>query len=383
MSRRAIQALVLAVSCLWATTATAQLSVMTRNLYLGADLTPVFASDAATFPAEAAAALNQVAQNNFPRRARALAREVARTRPHVIGLQEAFRFSVGGATLGVPFVDMLEVFEQALAARGLNYVRVAVVPNIDLNIPAAAVPGLGGDLGVLDRDVILVRGDVAGSAEPLPPGSGTYDCIQPVGDGCRLTPGVPLPATLIPFSADPFLGRGIVVVELSVAGELYRVANTHLEVRLPDPTNPASAGVQSFQAQAVAMAMGQLAGPNHETILIGDINSAPDDAPIEATDPMTGDPIRIIPPYQILASSNLIDAWTRNFLIFFNPDGATCCQQPDLANFQSQLDERIDQIWVHNRRFAALAIVTGERRLFGVPRWSSDHGGVFGLLFFP
>jgi hypothetical protein len=142
---------------------------MTRNLYLGADLMPVFEAPAADFPMVAAAALGEVAQNNFPKRARALAREVARTRPHVIGLQEAFRFSVDGMTPGVPFLDMLEVFEAALAARGLNYVLVSVSENIDLTIPAAAIPGLAGDLRVLDRDAILVRGDVAGSAVVLDP----------------------------------------------------------------------------------------------------------------------------------------------------------------------------------------------------------------------
>ncbi len=62
---------------------------MTRNLYLGADLTPAVE---ATTPEALAAAngkiLREVVANDFPTRAKGLANEILRTRPDLVGLQE-------------------------------------------------------------------------------------------------------------------------------------------------------------------------------------------------------------------------------------------------------------------------------------------------------
>jgi hypothetical protein len=73
--------------------------VYTRNLYLGADLAPVIRSaSAAEFLANAQAALGQIAANNFPVRAAALAHEIAVHPPDLMGLQEVFRFTVDPGT---------------------------------------------------------------------------------------------------------------------------------------------------------------------------------------------------------------------------------------------------------------------------------------------
>jgi hypothetical protein len=64
--------------------------VMTRNLYLGADLTPAIV---ATTPLELALAgtqiWNTVEDTDFPERAKVLAYEIADADPDLIGLQEA------------------------------------------------------------------------------------------------------------------------------------------------------------------------------------------------------------------------------------------------------------------------------------------------------
>src|SRR5712691_1071059 len=66
-----------------------KVKVMTRNLYLGADLTPVIA---ATTPAEFLAAVSavfaEVQATNFPERAKRLAVEIDKDKPLLIGLQE-------------------------------------------------------------------------------------------------------------------------------------------------------------------------------------------------------------------------------------------------------------------------------------------------------
>ena len=67
------------------------IKVMTRNQYLGTDLDPlILAQTPEEFYAAAVVALRQIEANDFPLRARRLAKEVARTKPHVIGLQEVF-----------------------------------------------------------------------------------------------------------------------------------------------------------------------------------------------------------------------------------------------------------------------------------------------------
>jgi hypothetical protein len=68
-----------------------ELSVMTRNQYFGGDLPGVAsATDEASFYAAARALLVEIAANNFPERAQALAREIADRRPHVVALQEPY-----------------------------------------------------------------------------------------------------------------------------------------------------------------------------------------------------------------------------------------------------------------------------------------------------
>lgn len=102
--------------------------VMTRNQYLGADLTPlVTAGSPEDFLTAATAALQQIAANNFPLRARRLATEVALTRPDLIGLQEVYDFTVDGSNFGPPFVNHLHETLAALAAKGQNYEVAAAV----------------------------------------------------------------------------------------------------------------------------------------------------------------------------------------------------------------------------------------------------------------
>src|SRR5438093_7087134 len=63
---------------------------MTRNLYLGADLTPGIKAKNLNELYEAAGAIfNQVKANKFGVRAKGLAAEIIKKDPHLVGLQEA------------------------------------------------------------------------------------------------------------------------------------------------------------------------------------------------------------------------------------------------------------------------------------------------------
>ena len=64
--------------------------VMTRNLYLGADLTPALQATSFSQLTDAAGEIfNEVKQNDFPVRAKGLAKEILKTSPDLVGLQEA------------------------------------------------------------------------------------------------------------------------------------------------------------------------------------------------------------------------------------------------------------------------------------------------------
>jgi hypothetical protein len=81
-----------------------KITVMTRNLYLGADLAPMItAQTKEAFEAAAQKALTQIAASNFPERAVALAKEIAERKPHLVGLREVYNFTLNGNNGLPPF----------------------------------------------------------------------------------------------------------------------------------------------------------------------------------------------------------------------------------------------------------------------------------------
>ena len=65
-----------------------RITVMSRNLYLGADV-GVALEKIPNFPAAAQFMWDQIKQTNFALRAPQLAREAVQDRPEIIGIQEA------------------------------------------------------------------------------------------------------------------------------------------------------------------------------------------------------------------------------------------------------------------------------------------------------
>jgi endonuclease/exonuclease/phosphatase family metal-dependent hydrolase len=368
------------------------LRVMTRNQYLGADLTPVIlAQTPAEFLAAAQAALAQIAANDFPTRSDALAREVRNTRPDVIGLQEVFAFSVNGQFPGPPFVDHLQTTLDSLAEIGEPYTVAARVEHLDVTLPIDVtgdnVPEL---IRVLDRDVILVRRGVPAQAlagnflagglcgvpipnpAPVPPFPPVLQSTVSE-DGCNYTALAQVSSPVGPIVVQ----RGFVGVDVRVRGRDYRVIDTHLEVRTPAPGNPASAIIQSLQSVELVGTLQVTTPPGRTLVALGDFNSSPVDLPLGP----------IVPPYQVIAGSGYTDVWDVNRLSVLNPDGFTCCQASDLANTVSEVDERIDLVFVKDApaSLTSFARVTGQRQLPPLdvpPNWASDHFGVAARLRF-
>ncbi|HPS94898.1 MAG TPA: hypothetical protein PK600_10575, partial [Deltaproteobacteria bacterium] len=167
----------------------------------------------------------------------------------------------------------------------------------------------------------------------------------------------------------------------------YRFVSTHLEVEGGE-IDPQVRYFQAFQAAELIKVFKKETSP---MILVGDINSSPEDiAPL----PLPQAPYFIMPPYVQFTLAGYADIWPRRILGRSNP-GYTCCQDADLQNAQSILDERIDFIFVRNSLGHAPWSFTGpvfawtigdtqeDKTLTLPPLWPSDHAGVLGHLRIP
>ncbi len=320
----------------------ARITVMTRNMYIGADVDRVIGALATPDPTDDLPALlgaiAVVQATDFPARAAAMANEIARYRPHVVGLQEVSRLDVDLNPLGIPspviHQDFLATLQALLAARGLEYVVAATVQNTT----AAPLPGVS----LVDYDVLLVdarrvRLNVVLAAQNF------QNNIGPVA------PGV----TII---------RGYVAASVKVEGHDYVVLNTHLE----SGSAPGLDLLRAAQASEIATVLGA-ASP---AILLGDFNDDP------------GSPM-----WQVLAGSRFTDAWGA---LRPNDNGYTCCHDEDLSNPEANFDQRIDYVWARGTGVGPRPVV-GTVRRFGLerrekvpgpffPLWPSDHAGVASTL---
>src|SRR6266849_10379473 len=117
------------------------ITVMTQNLYVGADVDLVIRALGTPDPGDDFPALQlaieTVAKTDFPARAQAIAAEIARRLPDAVGLQEVSRINIDLRPLGAPFVvdqDFLALIQAALADRGLNYQVAATSDNVNVSL---------------------------------------------------------------------------------------------------------------------------------------------------------------------------------------------------------------------------------------------------------
>ncbi|MFZ5573142.1 MAG: endonuclease/exonuclease/phosphatase family protein [Thermodesulfobacteriota bacterium] len=363
-----------------------QVRVMTRNIYLGADIFKVLEAAQNPDPALggldvpiAVAGLFQTVQyTNFPERAEALANEVLFTQPHLIGLQEVSTWymqspgdaAFGGTTPAETLVyNYLDILLNALAARGLHYKVAAVNANADVELPMLTGfdPGTGypafNDLRLLDRDVILVRSDLATSN----PRSANY--AYNVGETIG---GVYLEFT-----------RGWSAVDVRICRKNYRFVNTHLEVA--SAADSFFRVVQAAQMQELMGTLDYLQSLDPKTIiLVGDFNSSPADVPGQGCHPVYGCQ-NYVPPYmQAVLGSGYQDAWNR---IFWPRDGFTSGFGETIDNPDDVLTSRIDLVLlrpVGSEVNWVVGATLGDKPWNMTPGglWPSDHAGVAAWMFF-
>lgn len=377
-----------------------EIDVMTQNQYLGADLAPVLGAatansfDAAAFSAAVVDALTKIAATRPAERARALAEQIARRDPDVVGLQEAYMFACqpypgfpGGPGLGcddpairAAFTDHLADTAAALHGR---YTIAGRVTNLQIGAIPFAVNGYPAVLALADRDAILVRRGVRAAWVDF---STTTACrVSDQGCNYRTAP----PAFPTPMG-DIAIERGFLAVDLTVRGRAYRVFNSHLEQRLLAPNLPETRLLQVGQAyELLGTALGTWDGVK-KVIVVGDINSDPADTiPVPPYPPTLpwAPALPSVPPYQVFTANGFTDAWTLR--PHHRGEGPTCCQDEDLRNHRSALYERIDMIFTLTRpAHVTDMMLLGDspedktRPAFHGGLWPSDHAALAARLKF-
>jgi endonuclease/exonuclease/phosphatase family metal-dependent hydrolase len=370
-----------------------QLTVMTRNLYLGADLGPVLNAPGVDAAVDAGGQIvNQVHATRFPSvRAASLAKEIKKVKPDVVGLQEAAWWRTGpkSANLveaidrlthptasttdpqGGDFLqDLLTQLNKGAKKKGkkgaaaakkkkpvLRY-RIAVVKTeFDAELPVNS--GSGGfasadrDERLTMRDAILVKKGVKISNAQ----SGTFDTLLQV----KVAGALPLNVT-----------RGWAAVDAKVNGKKVHVVDSHFEAFDSGSSNTGSdgktypkGGIREAQAKQL-IAPGGPTASKHPTVLLGDFNS---DSPVHGDQVDPGDALA----YRAL----LAGGWSER--AFTPPPFGCCIQDANLSDPSSAgVTHRVDHIMSNTKKvkFKKGGLTT----TYANGLWSSDHFGVWSQL---
>ena len=332
---------------------------MTRNLYLGADLTPAIL--APTLPAFVAAngqILREVTANNFPVRAEGLADEILDAKPDLVGLQEValwrtapvnFEVLTTGPSATTVRYDYLQELLAELNQGKTRYEVVVVQNEFDLEAPAdedgnPETGPFGADINgrLTMRDVILARRGAGVDTKNAQGANFATNLVVPVA-------GVPVTVK-----------RGWTATDARVRGSgWFRFVNTHLEAFQPL--------IRQAQAAELVAPTGP-ATSELPVVLLGDLNS--DDDTVEGADRLA---------YETLLAAGMVERST--------DDPLSCCLDSSLLEVgkggsEADFDHQVDHIMTRDPETVTLvdSEVSGIQPVNGF--WNSDHAGVFSALRF-
>lgn len=300
------------------------LSVASYNLYLGADLSMVLGERS---PEELATNLAEVQRQllatAFPRRAAHLARSLAQRGVDLVGLQEVCCWQLAGEEMW----DFTALLLEALRECGAEYETVAEVSTFtgegELAVDGSVLP-----VELRGSNVVLRR--TGSRVEVLETGHGLFDATLEVHSlGSRRV----------------VVNRGWCGARCEVGGRGFAFVDTHTEAY--------DSGSRNRQRDELLTACGRWGDP---LILVGDFNAV---------------------PARVGMPAELVDAWS----VTSGEPGYTCCQEGDLANEESRLDERIDYVWVRGARVRSAELLGADRASReAAGMWPSDHAGVHAVV---
>lgn len=346
----------------------AKITVMSRNLYLGADLGPAIgAGDLCSAIDAGGEIVNDVDASNFPARAKLLAKEIAKAKPDLLGLQELalWRDQTPSDYTGTPAThvryDFLQILQKELKAKGAKYDVAVIQDEFDQELPADTdgvdspddfLCGADIDGRLTMRDAILVRkgGDVKVKNPEMGQFKNTYDVVL---------------GGVVPISVD----RGWVSVDAKVKGgkktksAKFHFVNTHLEA-FGDPM------IREDQARELFAKGGPLR-TNKQLVFLGDINSG-------------GPKDKVGTGFTTPGDEGAYNALVKDFGMTNLGARQTCCY-PDV--FESvigdyRFDHTVDHVMAKPKVKQVKAYVTGDDPSVTGPGGvvASDHGGLVSKL---
>ncbi len=328
----------MAVPASTASAAGGDVTVMSRNIYLGADIIGLAtAPDLPTFKVNAEEMYGTVKATNFAARAVGLAAEIKANRPELIGLQEAATWRSGPA--GDPAAatkvdyDFTKLLLAALKKQGLKYSVLVDQTEFDFEAPTTTQ-----DVRLTMHDVILVCGD-----SKLKIGKTSKARYKALVE-------IPTQAGLAKVY------RGWTAVDASVGGRQFKFVNTHLEAY--------GAGVRESQAKELFAAGGPLSSKTKPAILLGDLNSDPTSGDAEAD------------AYKVFTGAGMKDVFGTKRVQTFGMD-------EKLINPKPTSNVWIDHIlYSPSKNFSVRSkgIVGAKPFRKAAPLWASDHMGVVAKL---
>jgi endonuclease/exonuclease/phosphatase family metal-dependent hydrolase len=313
-------------------------TVMSRNLYLGADIIKLASAQTVDDEMTQAQALHKtVDQTNFPVRAKAIAAEVAKNKPDVIGLQEVARFYKGADGVhdgvkdaNIPLYDFLASLQKEIKAKGASYRVVSEQDWLDVEVPSAD----GYDLRLKMANVVLAR-----------KGKGTHVKVT------KPVKGVFTDQLTVPLASGGVkLSRGYAGMDGVVAGKKFRFIDPHAEAYSDDIATKQFKELLKTGAKSKKLT----------TIIAGDFNSDPTAAGAKAGG------------YNAVIAAGFKDTSGRQ---------NTCCQDETVNNPVSKLSQWIDHIVVRPKAKVLKRVIVGNKvsdMIQGL--WPSDHAGIIAKL---
>lgn len=349
-----------------------EVTVMTRNIYLGADIQrPVNAALAAQAKggsqADILAALAVatyetraiVDQTDFTVRSELLADEIADTQPDLIGLQEVALWrsgpynplAIANPSATTVDYDFLQILLDDLEDEGVDYEAVNVAERADVEAPSVnPATGASSNVRMTMHDVILMRAD--SGLDEVGEGQDTYDTNLQVNIA-----GIPLN-----------FDRGYNYVDVRRDEVRLRFVNTHLEAF--------SSNIALAQATEL---VNEAAATSQTAVIACDCNSDPLNHSIKG--PPVNDTVPHSAPYDFIVGEGFIDMWLTQWPA---QRGWTAGLSERVNDTTTQrLDHRIDMIFVRPAEGETITThhgeVTGDKkgdRDKETGLWPSDHAGV-------